>query len=258
MLRDVAHTTKYALRAFARNRRARVFALGMPIGLLILLDALFGSAAHTTVAGVRVSLSDFYLPSVIVVALTTNAFAALVGSVVNQRETGILKRRRATPVEPLALIASQTLTALVTATATTAVLLVIGTIGFGVAVPSGAWPAIVAGVALGAAAFCGLGFALATFVDSVETAQPAIQAVLVPVFFISNIWIPSSSLPGWVNSLASALPVEHVSDVLHRAFAAGALTPGPVLADLGVLAAWAIGGALVATRRFSWLPSTAS
>ena len=127
--------------------------------------------------------------------------------------------------------------------------------GFGVAVPSGAWPAIVAGVALGAAAFCGLGFALATFVDSVETAQPAIQAVLVPMFFISDIWIPNSSLPGWVNSLASALPVEHVSDVLHRAFAAGALAPGPVAVDLAVLAAWALGGALVAILVGPWVGS---
>lgn len=257
-MKHVIHTTKYSLRAFARNRRARMFALAMPVGLLIILEGLFGSASHTTVAGVRVSLSSYYLASIIVVALTTNAFAALVGTVVYQRETGVLKRRRATPVEPAALIASQTLTALVTATTVTALLLVIGAIAFGVSVPNSAWPVLVLALGLGSAAFCGLGFALATFIDSVDTAQPAIQAVLMPLFFISGVWVPTSELPGWLNTVASALPVEHVSDVLHRAFASGALTPWPVAGDLAVLAAWAIGGALIAARRFSWLPSTSA
>ncbi len=253
----VLHTTKYGLRAFARDRRARVFALIMPVGLLILFDSLFGGKGHTTVAGVQVSLSNYYVASIIVLALTTNAFAALVGSIVNARERGIFKRRRATPLEPWALIASQTLTVLVTATATTTLLLVIAAISFGVTVPAGGWAVLVLGIAFGAAALCGMGFAVATFVDTVDAAQPAIQAVLVPVFFISGIWVPTSELPQWLNSVASALPVEHISDMLHRAFAPGAASLGAMAADLAVLAAWAVGGALVATRRFSWLPSAA-
>lgn len=256
-MRDVLHLTKYGLRAFRRNRRARFFALAMPIGLLILFDALFGGKGHTTVAGVSVSLSNYYVGSIIVLALTTNAFAFLVGAVVNQRELGVLKRRRSTPAEPGALIASQTLTVLVTAIAVTGVLIFIGSAWFGVSVPAGGVPALALGVALGAAALCAIGFALATFIDTSETAQPAIQAVLVPLFFISGIWLPSSGLPSWLNSVASALPIEHLSDVVHRAFAPGAAPVGAVAADLGILAAWAIGAALLASRRFSWLPSTA-
>jgi hypothetical protein len=78
-----------------------------------------------------------------------------------------------------------------------------------------------------------------------------------PAVLISGIWVPSSELPDWLNRLASALPIEHLSDVLHRAFAGGAALGAPVVADLAVLAAWALGGALLATKRFSWLPSTA-
>jgi hypothetical protein len=57
--------------------------------------------------------------------------------------------------------------------------------------------------------------------------------------------------------VASALPVEHVSDVLRRAFAPGAASLGAAAGDLGVLAAWTLAGALIATRRFAWLPSAA-
>jgi ABC-2 type transport system permease protein len=256
-MNDVLHMTKYALRAFARNRRARVFALVMPVVLLIMFDAIFPSDAHTTVAGVQVSLANYYVPSVVVLALTTNAFAALAGTIVNQRETGVLKRRRATPVEPWVQIASQTLTALTTAAGVTALVIAIGALAFGVTVPAGGWLALVLGLVLGAVAFCGVAFALATVIDSVETLQPAVQAVLMPVFFISGVWVPTSELPDWLQSLASMLPVEHVSDILHRAFAPGALSTGKVAADLAVLAAWALAGALVAVQRFSWLPSAA-
>jgi hypothetical protein len=66
--------------------------------------------------------------------------------------------------------------------------------------------------------------------------------------------VPISQLPGWLNAIASVFPVEHVADLAHRAFV-GVVPAGPVLADVGVLAAWAIIGAAVAARRFAWYPS---
>jgi ABC-2 type transport system permease protein len=258
-MKHLFHLTEFGLRAYWRNRRARIFGLIMPVGLLILFNSLFTSGdANTTVAGVHVSLAAYYVPSVIVLGLTTNAFAALVGTVVAQREMGVFKRRRSTPAEPLELVGSQILTVLVAAFGTTVILVAISAAFYDIRVPAEGIVPLIAGVALGAAAFCGVGYAVSTFVDTIDTAQPMIQMVMLPLFFISGVWVPSSELPSWLNTVASILPVEHASDVLHRSFAAGAISPGPVFADLGVLALWAVGGALVASRRFSWLPSTAA
>ena len=105
----------------------------------------------------------------------------------------------------------------------------------------------------GAAAFSGLAWALSTFVDSADSAQPMIQLIMFPLFFISGIWIPLSELPEWLQVIAKIFPVEHVADLVHRAYV-GVVPTGPVLLDFAILVAWAAFGAAVAAKRFVWLP----
>jgi len=179
--------------------------------------------------------------------------AMLVATVVSQRELGITKRRRATPLPAWALIVSQSLTVVVMAIATVILLLLVGAIAFGVRFPLAGLPTLVLGVLGGAAAFCGLGYALSTFAESADSVQPMVQLIMFPLFFISGIWIPLSELPSWLATIARIFPVEHVADLIHRAYV-GAVPFGPVLVDVAVLLAWAVVGAVVAARRFVWLP----
>jgi ABC-2 type transport system permease protein len=249
----VLHTTRFGLLAFRRNRRARLLTLVFPLLLLVIFDGVF-HGGHVDVNGVSVNYGAFFVPSVIVFALTISTLAILVNSVVAQRELGILKRRRATPLPAWALIVSQSLTVVVMAIATVILLLLVGAIAFGVHFPLRGVPSLVLGVLGGAAAFCGLGYALSTFADSADSAQPMIQLIMFPLFFISGIWVPTSQLPTWLNDLASVFPVEHVADLVHRAYV-GVVPVGPVLLDIAILAAWAVAGAFVAARRFQWYPS---
>ncbi|MFT3863302.1 MAG: ABC transporter permease [Solirubrobacterales bacterium] len=248
----VLHVTRFQLRAFLRNRKARMFTLVIPLILLCLLAGVF-HGGETTVSGVTIDYRQFFVPSVIVFSLTLSTLAMLVASVVQQRELGILKRRRATPMPAWAIIVSQSLTVVLMAIGTVALLLVVGAIAFGVHFPTAGLPTLVLGVLFGAASFCGLGYALSTFADSADAAQPMIQLITFPLFFISGIWIPISELPGWIATTAKVFPVEHVADLIHRAYV-GAVPVGPVLLDLVILLAWAAAGATVAARRFVWLP----
>jgi ABC-2 type transport system permease protein len=248
----VLHVTRFQLRAYLRNRKARMLTLVIPLILLVLLAGVF-HGGETTVNGVTVDYRQFFVPSVIVFSLTLTTLAMLVSSVVQQRELGILKRRRATPMPAWALIVSQSLTVVLMAVITVVVLLVVGAVAFGVHFPAKGVPALVLGVLGGAAAFCGLGYALSTFADSADSAQPMIQLVTFPLFFISGIWIPLSELPEALQVIAKIFPVEHVADLVHRAYV-GSVATGPVLLDFAVLLAWAVLGATVATRRFVWMP----
>jgi ABC-2 type transport system permease protein len=173
--------------------------------------------------------------------------------VVSPRELGITKRRRATPMPAWALIVSQSLTVVVMAIGTVILLLLVGAVAFGVRIPAAGYPTLVLGVLGGAVAFCGLGYALSTFADTADAAQPMIQLVTFPLFFISGIWIPLSQLPDWLAAIAKIFPVEHVADLVHRAYV-GAVPVGPVLLDFVILLGWAVLGAIVAARRFVWLP----
>jgi ABC-2 type transport system permease protein len=248
----VLHVTRFQLRAYMRNRRARMFTLIIPLILLALLAGVF-HGGETTVNGVKVDYRQFFVPSVIVFSLTLTTLAMLVASVVQQRELGILKRRRATPMPAWALILSQSLTVVLMAVGTVTLLLIVGAVAFGVHFPLSGVPALVLGVLGGAAAFCGLGYALSTFADTADTAQPMIQLITFPLFFISGIWIPLSELPEWLQVIAKIFPVEHVADLVHRAYV-GAVPTGPVLLDFVILVAWAVLGAAVAARRFVWMP----
>lgn len=246
------HVTRYNLRAFARNKRARVFTVVLPLVLLVFLAGVF-DGGRTTVNGVHVDYAEFFVPSVVIFTLTTTTLAMLVASVVSQRELGVLKRRRATPLPAWALIASQSLTVLLMALGSVALLLAVAAVGFDVGVPLRGVPTLLAGVLFGAASFCGLGYALSTFADSADAAQPLIQMILFPLFFISGVWVPVAELPGWLGTIAAVFPVEHVADLVHRAFV-GVVPAGAVIGDIAVLSLWAVGGAVVASRRFAWLP----
>ena len=248
----VLHVTRFQLRAYMRNRRARMFTVIIPLILLALLAGVF-HGGHTTVSGVKIDYRQFFVPSVIVFSLTLTTLAMLVSTVVQQRELGILKRRRATPMPAWALIASQSLTVIVMAIGTVVLLLIVGAVAFGVHFPSTGILALVLGVLGGAVAFCGLGYALSTFADSADSAQPMIQLITFPLFFISGIWIPLSELPGALQVIAKIFPVEHVADLVHRAYV-GAVPTGPVIVDFAILIGWAILGGAVAARRFVWLP----
>jgi ABC-2 type transport system permease protein len=249
----VLHTTRYGMLAFLRNKRARMFSLIFPLILLGVFAGVF-NGGETTQNGVKIDYAEFFVPSVIVFTLTTTTLAMLVAQVVQQREVGILKRRRATPMPAWALIVSQSLTVVGMAIASVAILLVVAGVAFGVSPAAPGIVALVLGIGFGCAAFCGLGYALSTFADSADSAQPLIQVVMLPLFFISGVWVPTSELPGWLNAVASVFPVEHVADLVHRGFV-GSVPAGPLALDVAVLAAWAVAGAWVAARRFVWLPT---
>jgi ABC-2 type transport system permease protein len=249
----VLHTTRFGLIAFRRNRRARLLTLVFPVLLLVIYDGVF-HGGHTDVNGVSVEYGAFFVPSVIVFALTTSTLAILLNSVVSQRELGILKRRRATPLPAWALVVSQSLAVIGMAVSSVALLVLIAAAAFGTAPEASGIATLVLAVAFGSAAFCGLAYALSTFVDSADSAQPMIQLIMFPLFFISGIWVPTSQLPSWLNAVASVFPVEHVADLAHRAYV-GVVPVGPVLLDVAILAAWAVAGAAIASQRFQWYPS---
>src|SRR6201986_767988 len=246
----VLHVTRFQLRAYLRNRRARMFTLVIPLILLALLAGGF-HGGETTGSGVTIDYRQFLVPSVIVFSLTRATLAMLAATVVQQRELGILKRRRATPMPAWALIVSQSLTVVLMAIGTVALLLIVGAIAFGVHIPSNGVPALVLGVIGGAFAFCGLGYALSTFADSADSAQPMIQLITFPLFFISGVLIPLSELPKFLQIVAKIFPVEHAPARVHRAFV-GAVPTGPVLIDFAILLGWAALGGAVAAKRFQW------
>jgi ABC-2 type transport system permease protein len=248
----VLHQARYDLLGFLRNRQARFFTLVLPLLFLVIFVSVFG---NNTVRGSGVKASTYYVPGISALAIIASSFVNLVISVTAQREGGILKRRRATPVPAWVLIAGRTLTAMFVSLAVMTVVLLVGRFAYGVHLPTATIPGVALTAVVGTATFCVLGYALSTAIASEDAAQPMTQAVMLPLYFISGVFIPNVNLPGWLRHVAKVFPVEHLADGLHHAYDPAAHGIGIVWSDVGVLLLWAVVGLGVALRRFTWAPA---
>jgi len=97
-------------------------------------------------------------------------------------------------------------------------------------------------------------YAMTTFVNSSESAQPVIQAVTLPIFFISGVFFPEDIVPHWLLDVANFFPVRHLARALLTEFDPHTTGAGIAKGDLVNLAIWGVVGVVVATRRFTWTP----
>ncbi|HEY2429830.1 MAG TPA: ABC transporter permease [Acidimicrobiales bacterium] len=248
-----AHQFRYDLRSAVRNRQAQFFTLILPVLFLVIFASIFGGRT-VAVAGGRIDSSVSYVPGIMTLGIIAAAFINLVVSVTAQRESGVLKRRRATPVPAAALIAGRAFTAVAIAVATTVVLIAIGWAGFGADVPARTAPALALTVVVGALSFCCLGFAVASIIHDQDAAQPVTQGVMLPLYFISGVFVAVSTLPHWLVDIADLFPVRHLAAALLTAYNPHTHGAGIALTDLVVIAGWGAAGLALALRRFRWQP----
>jgi len=127
---------------------------------------------------------------------------------------------------------------------------VAGSLVFGLDWP-GDWTALVVFVVLGVACFASLGVALSHAIPNFDSAPAYVNAVFLPVIFISGVFYDADNAPEFLRGIAEALPLKHLIDGLS-----GAMVSGEGLVDnaaaLGVLAVWTAVGCVLAVRGFSW------
>ncbi len=251
--RLVVHQFHADLRCFFRNKESVFWTLALPVLFLVIFGSVF-QHQNVAVAGGRIDEPVYYVPGIIAYGVIAATFSNLGVSVVRYREAGIYKRRRATPVSASALIVARALVAALSALAITAFLLVVGWAAFGAHIPSRTGASFVLDIIVGAVVFCCLGFAAASVVRNADAAQPVMLAVILPLCFISGVFIPILELPHWLIDVAKFFPVRALADSLLGAYNPHTIGSGLNWADLAVLAAWGVAALLIAVRRFSWLP----
>jgi ABC-2 type transport system permease protein len=251
----VLHQARFDLRGFLRNRQSRFFTLVLPPLFLVLFVSIFG---NDLVGPDKVKASTYYVPGISALAIIAASFVNLVITITVLREEGILKRRRATPVPAWVLIAGRTLMAIAVSLTSMVVLMAVGRFAYGVRLPTHTIPGVAVTAVVGSISFCVLAYAFSTAIANEDAAQPMVQAVMLPLYFISGVFIPAVTLPSWLSHVAQIFPVQHLTDGLHHAYDPATTGIGIVWSDLGVLALWAAIGLAVALARFSWLPKAAS
>lgn len=256
-LRICLTQTRYALIAASRNGRVVVFGMVFPVVLLVLFASIFTGDANqmTHFSGGSIDTKAYFTAGLAAYAITLQTFSSLTIAVTTQRETGQLKRLRGTPMAPWTFIGAYVLRCVVLVAVMVVALFAIGAVAFGVHIQAGAVGALVVYVILGTAALATLGIAVTIFTPTAEAASTLGPFTAVILSFISGVFIPVQTLPGWLESVGKVFPLYHLADGLQRTVATGSSALSA--SDLAVLGVWGLGALVLAVREFRWVPQTA-
>ncbi|MEA2375704.1 MAG: type transport system permease protein [Thermoleophilaceae bacterium] len=232
---------RFERKMFWRNPSAAFFNFLLPLLFLFLIASVFGHKTKDL---------ETLVPGIAGMAVMTTTFTALAFNITFLREQGILKRVRGTPMPPVAYFGGLLANAVANAVVQVTLVVAIGHLVYGLH-----WPRdlleLVAFTLVGVIAFGSLGIALAHLIPNFDSAPAYVNAVFLPLIFISGTFYSTSSLPGALDGIARALPLKHVIDGLRAAIVTGSGL-GHHLGALAALAAWGIGGVTLAVRNFRW------
>lgn len=247
-----AHQFRFDQKAFWRNPASVFFTVAFPVIVLVILASIFsGKTVH--VRG-GIDATDYYVPAIISLSVISATMQSLAMLLTIAREDGRLKRGRGTPLPPWVFIAGRVGNSIVVALMMLALIAVLGWLAYGVAIPWDRLPAIVVTLAVGAAAFCCLGIALTAAIPSQDAAAPIVNALLLPLYFLSGVFIPDDQLPSGVIHFADIFPIRHFFEAFFDAYVPAGGGSGLAWGHLAVVAAWGVGGLLLAVRYFRWTP----
>lgn len=249
-MRILAHELANQQRLFWRSRESAFFTFLLPIILLVVLGSVYGD---DEIDGVRAA--SYLVAGMIGFGVVATAYAGLAINTVIRRESGVLKRVRGTPLPPAVYLGAAVLSTLIVIAIQVAIQVLVGRF-----VIDAGWPqapgSLVVGLLLGAVSFAALGLATTGLVRSAEGSSAVVNAIYLPMVFISGVFFSVSALPGFLEAIANVLPLTYLLDLVRSVFIDGE-SLGSSLTAVGVVALWGAAGLAIALRTFRWEPREA-
>jgi ABC-2 type transport system permease protein len=243
------------LRQFLRSREQVVFTIGFPVIMLVIFGSIFGG--HL---GADVTFTQYFVTGMVASGLMVTGFQALGIQIPIERDRGVLKRLRATPMPRSAYFAGKVGMVFVIAVTEITLLLLIAVPFFHVPLPAtgGRWLTLAWVVLLGTTACTLAGIAFSSLPRSSRAATATVTPVALVLQFISGVFFVFTQLPAWMQHLAALFPLKWMCQGMRAVFlpdAFGSQEPAGSY-ELGkvalVLAAWCVGGLLLCLATFRW------
>jgi ABC-2 type transport system permease protein len=154
-----------------------------------------------------------FLPVLTTVLIALSAVGSLITIISIYREGGILKRLRATPLQPAIILTTHVIVKLLLTALTMVLMFLAGRryippdahvpfVSFGVAVLFATW------------AILSIGFVIASVVPTARFAQPVATFILYPMLALSGLFFPIAALPPTLQLVAKALPLTYAVSLL--------------------------------------------
>jgi ABC-2 type transport system permease protein len=259
LLRDRVATE---LRIFFREKDTLIFVFLFPTMFLLIFAALMGNVDVTEGmnAPVVVNFRQYFLPGMVATGIIYTGFKNLAISIPVERDQGVLKRLRGTPMPPAVYFSAKVIQVYVATIAQVCLLLVVARLALGVPLPTDAasWIRFAWIFLLGAATCTALGIAFSSVPRTGKSASAVVVPVVIILQFLSGIYFPFSQIPDWVQTFSGFFPLRWMAQAMRSVFLPDFMVsqePGQTWA-LGtgalIMAAWLVAGLLLAFRFFRW------
>lgn len=196
------------------------------------------------------SYINWFVPGILGMALMNSGVIGIATAFVSFREKGILRRIKVTPFPLWKFILARIVAALVLALVTSAILIGIGRVVWGLTV-QGNPLLIVLTLIVVSLSMLSIGYAIAAISRNTETAASYANLVTFPMMFLSGVFFPLGALPQWLQPVVNIMPLKYAVDALRSLMLDGDGLE-TILPDLGVLMAIFAVCLLFAIRYFRW------
>ena len=241
--------TRYQNLIFRRTPIAAFFTLIFPLLLLLVFGSIFGSEE---IDELGITVAAYYAPALAVFATASASYTNIGTGTAYQRDEGVLKRVKGTPLPPWIYLAGKITSDTYIAAIAVTIMMTVGVVVYGVDIYLRTLPAAIVTFLVGVGCFAALGLVVAAFSPSGSAATAITNATLLPLAFFSGVFIVSDQLPDWMEILGDIFPLKHFKEAFQAAFDPLATGAQFLWWDLAVMAIWGVAGLLVAVRFFRW------
>jgi ABC-2 type transport system permease protein len=248
------HQAVYEWRIFWRTPISAFFTIFFPLLIYVVFSAVFG---NQDIDYLGITTAQFYAPSLAVFSAVSATYTNISITTAYQRDEGILKRARGTPLPAWIFLGGKILSSIIIALIGTAIMLAVGVVFFGLQFYAETVAILVVVFFVGVAAFASLGLLVAAVAPSGQAATAIANATLLPLAFVSGVFIiPGEDPPAWLEAVSDFFPLSHFVEPFRAAFTPPAMRPDIQWTDLAYLVLWGLVALVLAIRWFRWEPST--
>ncbi|WP_020523126.1 ABC transporter permease [Catelliglobosispora koreensis] len=241
---------------FFRTRESLVFTLLFPAMLMV----IFGSIFKSVEIAPGVTLSQYFVTGMIASGILSSGFQNLAITIPIERDRGVLKRYRGTPMPKWVYFAGKAVSVAVLALVSMVLLLVIAVLLYGIKLPDtpAKWGTLGWVSVLGLVSCTLLGIAFSSAARTGRSAPAVVTPIALILQFTSGVFFEYDKLPTWMQQFAALFPLKWMTQGLRSVFLPDSFASQEVAGswELGktalVLGAWCVGGLLLCLLTFRW------
>jgi ABC-2 type transport system permease protein len=246
-MRSFLQLTYMNFKLYLRDPVATFFTLAFPPLMTVLFGAMYGNDPTPMFDGY--GSMDISMPAYTALILGTMGFMGVPITISSYRESGVLRRFKATALKPITYILADVVANLAITLVGMIGLVLVGWLLYRVQF-EGQVIAVVLAVIFCGLAMCSIGYVIASLAPGARTAQVAGMVIFYPMMFLSGASLPLELLPEGIRKVANYLPLTYVVKLLRGLWFGD--TWGDHILEVVVLGGVLIICTSVAARFFRW------